>query len=239
MRTAKPDVQSSSFIKQPGFLRTCTIIGLISLSSVSGTTAFPSHNTQASMNERKLSPWPLMTTSDDPLHNTVQNDVVWGNMNYCARDVTLVTARRDLGGTDSTLEGAKWDTRTVPIKNGRLSQISYTLDQNGFQLISDTNCKQDTSLEEIDFLHQPSVLNKYYNICEDIVEKATGATFVKAFDHNVRSTVQAGTSVKDQDNIVVQQPAGVVHNDYSRISGPRRLMQQGQPPTQNDVWTTQ
>ena len=226
----------SSF-KRSNFRATFTLLSLMTLSSVSGTTGFPSQNTQGSMNERKLSPWPLMTIPDDPLHNAMQNDVVWGNVNYCAHDVTLVTARRDLGGTDSTLEGAKWDIRTVPIKNGRLSQTSYTLDKNGFQLISNKNSKQAASIEEIDFLRQPSVLNNYYPICEDIVQKATGAAFVKAFDHNVRSTVQAGNSLKGQDNIVVQQPAGVVHNDYSRTSGPRRLRQQGQPATENDVWT--
>eukprot|EP00591_Stephanopyxis_turris_P012919 CAMPEP_0195524942 /NCGR_PEP_ID=MMETSP0794_2-20130614/25075_1 /TAXON_ID=515487 /ORGANISM="Stephanopyxis turris, Strain CCMP 815" /LENGTH=354 /DNA_ID=CAMNT_0040655277 /DNA_START=182 /DNA_END=1246 /DNA_ORIENTATION=+ len=184
----------------------------------------------------KKSPWPELRL---PSKNIIDKRPMEGStnsvlscMNYIARDVTLVRARRDLGGTDGSLEGAKWDTQDVEILNARRKTERgerMTLDRNGFELVPDPISDQG-----IDFFDQESVLNEYYPRCERLVKRTTGGTTVLAFDHNVRSS---GTRSGEQmrNGSVVQQPAGLAHNDYTRVSAPRRLEQLTLPPKANDV----
>lgn len=153
---------------------------------------------------------------------------VTSSMNYCASHVTDVHVRRDLGGTDSELVGASWLPCKINIQNGRLSKKPPTLDKSGFQLVSSPLAPDHT----INFKDSDSVIDNYYPICEKLVQKMTGCATVHAFDHNVRVS---GSELRDQQgNTVLQQPIGVVHNDYTHVSAPRRLEQLGQPPKAND-----
>ena len=175
-------------------------------------------------------------------------------MNYVSRETTVMSTRRDLGGGDSTFEGVIWEPTLVDVHNVRLSTTAMDLDKNGFQL---QRSKDDTvgMLQEIDFCHQDDVVDSYYPICEELVAdciKASASTTTKiacvcAFDHNVRSNDHSSVgeikpssmSMINGDDTEsppqVQNPAGIVHADYTIVSGPRRLKDLSNPPKLNDV----
>lgn len=175
--------------------------------------------------------WPRIELPSDPsaqYDDKKQVLAVETLMNYCSPHVTHMQTRRDLGGTDSELEGASWAPTKLKIENGRLSGPS--LDRNGFQLVDSPMRKT------IDFKDSDSVIDQYYPICEKLVKTMTGAPIVHAFDHNIRVS---GSKLHDKEgNTVLQQPIGVVHNDYTHVSAPRRLEQLAQAPKANDSLQT-
>lgn len=173
--------------------------------------------------------WPRIELPSDPqvsLDDAGKSLVsVESLMNYCADHVTHMQTRRDLGGTDSELEGASWSPCRLHIQNGRRANLS--LDKNGFELVS-----SPVPTQPIDFKNSNDVIDNYYTVCEELVKKTTGAPIVHAFDHNIRVS---GSRLHDKEgNTVLQQPLGVVHNDYTHVSAPRRLEQLGQAPKAND-----
>lgn len=170
-------------------------------------------------------------------------------MNYVSTKTTEISTRRDMGGSDSTLIGADWDPTVVTVTNARISSCSddasqaFTLDKNGFELWAEDN---NEKYQEINFLHQDQVVNQYYPMCEHIVNdvlasqsvNSTPIAGVFAFDHNVRSkekmsfgTIQSSSRSEAQ----IQNPAGIVHADYTRTSAPKRLNDLSKPPKLNDV----
>jgi len=101
---------------------------------------------------------------------------------------------------------------------------------------------------DIDFYGQQDVIEQYYPHCEDLLksflsenqqdEQSTMNTVqLIAFDHNVRSNKGAGeTRLKEGGGATVQNPVGLVHADYTKVSAPRRLQQLAQSTTMaNDV----
>ena len=165
-------------------------------------------------------------------------------MNYVSQDTTEISTRRDTGGSDSTLIGAKWEPTTVNVANARLGVMGQateclTLDRNGFELLPSQLPK------EIDFLDQDQVVNEYYPLCEQIVKDALQSettsdsppiTGVFAFDHNVRSKQKTGTiKSTSKSEAQIQNPAGIVHADYTRVSAPKRLHDLSKHPKVNDV----
>ena len=46
-------------------------------------------------------------------------EVGYASFNYCAPDVTAVSTRRDVAGSDGELEGAAWAPTSVRIHDGR------------------------------------------------------------------------------------------------------------------------
>ncbi|GIS97649.1 MAG: hypothetical protein CM1200mP24_09330 [Gammaproteobacteria bacterium] len=60
-------------------------------------------------------------------------------------------------------------------------------EHNGFEL-------QEAPLGDrgLDFYDHSQVVNRYYPSCVDLVKQATGASFVRAFDHNIRSAQGKG-----------------------------------------------
>lgn len=217
----------------------------------------------------KLSPWPRiqplptkettdyydLTTATTTSNSNKNNKVVKGVMNYCASHVTAVQTRRDLGGTDGTLEGAEWVHEIVKVRNARLAKEVVKLDTHGFQLLHSPikvkkkeDTKEEDKLSVMDlFLDSDQVVDLYYPQCELLVKQLTGASTVCAFDHNIRSSGRAGSQLQQQSKedekkksngnsqAVIQQPAGVVHNDYTHVSAPRRLEQLANAPKANDV----
>ena len=71
--------------------------------------------------------------------------------------------------------------------------------------------------------------------CEKLVQQATGAKTVRAFDHNVRSERGFADGRRLKGGNLIQQPAGIVHGDYTAQSAPRRLVNLGEPPKVNDA----
>jgi len=174
-------------------------------------------------------------------------------VNYVSAETTEMSTRRDLGGGDSTFVGVIWEPTNVKIHNARLSTIEMTLDRNGFQLHRSAEDDDIGTLQEIDFCHQDDVVDAYYPICENLVANSlktstsTPITCVCAFDHNVRSNdhssvgkIKASSQMTNDDGTEppapqVQNPAGIVHADYTIVSGPRRLRDLSNPPKLNDV----
>jgi hypothetical protein len=67
-----------------------------------------------------------------------------------------------------------------------------------------------------DFMDDEEVTSVYYAEMERLVRRATGASEVLVFDHNIRIDDGTGTAGS-------RIPVRIVHNDYTEGSGPRRL----------------
>jgi hypothetical protein len=86
-----------------------------------------------------------------------------------------------------------------------------SLDGSGFVLLPQQSAVDD--LYDAD-----AVRAHYYPEMEKLVGEATGAVRVVAFDHNVRCAPMA-----KRGEASAQMPVKAAHNDYSAISGPRRV----------------
>jgi hypothetical protein len=99
----------------------------------------------------------------------------------------------------------------VPIYNCRPVASQFDLDREGFIFVVH-------SCELGDFLSEPFVRERYYPHTEALLQKATGALEVIAFDHNVRSSVGA-----QKGQAGIRQPVDSVHDDYTHSSGKKRV----------------
>ena len=106
---------------------------------------------------------------------------------------------------------ATWvaDKRTIRIYDVRAQMEQMSLDDNGF-------CFTRESLPTLDFFDAEAVRDDYYPLCVDIVKRATGASRVVPFDHNVRDK-----ELSEQSG--VNMPVRFAHNDYTDISAPQRV----------------
>mmetsp|Transcript_40148 Transcript_40148/g.106217 ORF Transcript_40148/g.106217 Transcript_40148/m.106217 type:complete len:348 (+) Transcript_40148:16-1059(+) len=169
--------------------------------------------------------WPTMRLPISPSTNAFGD--VEGVFNYQAADVTHVFTRRDGGGSDATLHGAQWDAHQVVVRNGR-QQPGITFDKSGFALHS------DPKEVHVDYYDEQSVICTYYSECEELLRCVTGARYVRAFDHNVRSEAGQKSGKRLHGGNLVQGPAGIVHGDYTAASAPRRLRLLSEAPKMND-----
>ena len=81
----------------------------------------------------------------------------------------------------------------------------------------------DVKEQHCDYYDEEAVTSAYYQQCEELMKRVTGASFVKAFDHNVRSESGRAAAAKLQGGNAVQGPAPIVHGDYTADSAPRRF----------------
>mmetsp|Transcript_59406 Transcript_59406/g.66483 ORF Transcript_59406/g.66483 Transcript_59406/m.66483 type:complete len:360 (-) Transcript_59406:136-1215(-) len=188
------------------------------------------------------SSWPEMKLppSTDHLritdeHNTETDapvDAVPAIMNFVTADTEAPFTRRDASGTDHAMEGLTWDAAQITIRNGRLENNALTLDKNAFQLVESADIPQ-----ELDYYNQQHVIDLYYPHCQKLLQQHLGKdTLVYAFDHNVRSNALRRRDLDNSNGVaVVQNPLGVVHADYTKVSAPKRLQQLAQPPKTNDT----
>jgi len=143
-----------------------------------------------------------------------------------------VLTRRDQDGSDAGWEGVDLEDRDMPVHDARREQAAAqpTLVHNGFELC---HCPlPDTGL---DFFNHEQVVRAYYPQCAEIVREASGAGFVAAFDHNVRSAAGKQSKRRIEGGQQVQGPAHVVHGDYTLTSAPQRLRDLTRPPGTNDT----
>jgi hypothetical protein len=151
------------------------------------------------------------------------------HMTYVTANTVAPFTRRDTAGSDGTMEDLTWDETEVRVHNGRLHRL--TLDRNGFELVQ----SPELVLDDIDFYNQHDVVENYYPLCNQLLRQSLGeGVQVYAFDHNVRSN-GARRDLENANGAVVQNPLGVVHADYTRVSAPKRLEQLAQEPKTNDV----
>ena len=124
------------------------------------------------------------------------------------------------------------DLQPIPtaIHNGRLAGSGQlTLDTAGFELIP------HTLPANVDFYDEPQVLTAYYDEVCRVVQAATGAYKVYAFDHVVRQTgVSMNYAVKD--GVKVGGPATMVHGDYAALGAPIRRDNFARPPKKDDTF---
>lgn len=182
--------------------------------------------------------WPVAASSSHVggKYNTQGRlESVQGVMNYQQSLVEPTLVRngkiktmRDAAGSDQGIHGAQWTSTEMCIRNARLG--SFSLDRNGFELR-----KSPTALTYDDFYTFEATVGKYYRECAELVKCATGASVVKAFDHNVRSAGGQKSGKQINGGSAVQGPASLVHGDYTLTSGPDRLDQLGNPPSLNDT----
>ena len=165
--------------------------------------------------------------------------MVIGTLNYLASSIApslfrngSVMTRRNVDGTDDGGKGVVVNTLPIEIIEGR--QLRGTErpsnEYNGFEL-------QEAPLgnRTLDFYDHSRVVNQYYPVCVDLVKQATGATFVKAFDHNIRSAQGKAKKKRIKGGQEVQGPAHMVHGDYTLVSAPQRLSDLAEPPKRNDT----
>ncbi|MFO1161682.1 MAG: CmcJ/NvfI family oxidoreductase [Reyranellaceae bacterium] len=146
-----------------------------------------------------------------------------------------VLTRRNVDGSDSRWEGVDLRERRMPVANARAlaAQSPCTLAASGFEVRPHPLARQD-----INFLDHDQVVRRYYPECAEIVLEASGASFVAAFDHNVRSAAGKRSGQRIEGGQQVQGPARVVHGDYTLTSAPQRLRDLARPPTGNDTLRT-
>ena len=144
-----------------------------------------------------------------------------------------VFTRRDGEGNDAPWQGTDMETRQMPVRDARLMEGSErrTLAANGFDLLQHPMEKPD-----IDFLDHDQVVRRYYPQCAEIIQGASGARFVAAFDHNIRSVSGNRSKQRAQGGQQVQPPLHMVHGDYTLTSAPQRLRDLAKPPTSNDTY---
>ena len=170
---------------------------------------------------------------------TMTKDDIVAQLNYLSPSVESSLYRngkvftyRDSDGNDSAFTGAEMIRQQVVINNARAGDkdtISPQLIREGFELFY--RPLQNSGLS---FFDQQRVLQDYYPECESIVQKATSATHVFAFDHNVRSGHKEDQK-QTENSQAVQQPIQYVHGDYTLASAPQRLLDLATPPRTNDT----
>lgn len=152
-------------------------------------------------------------------------------LNYLDPTVSVAHVRRDVIGRDEGgIDSTPWRPKTVSIRNGRHQDLQ--LHRNGFEL------RTDPLAQPVDDFRDPQhVVTDYYPQCESLLRKVLGPkVHVQAFDHNVRgSPTLSNPDLEEEASVAPLPPAGVVHNDYTAVSAPRRLEQLTQPPRSNDV----
>jgi hypothetical protein len=103
------------------------------------------------------------------------------------------------------------ESRRVPIRDARPMIDRLSLDKEGFVLLRHESAVTD-------FYDEEQIKAVYYPECERVMQRATGAVRVVAFDHIVRNATMA--AIKGSG---IKMPAKGVHNDYTAWSSPQRV----------------
>lgn len=144
-----------------------------------------------------------------------------------------VFTRRDGSGNDFPWEGATLDKRQIPVCDARALPAAQrpTLESNGYEMLDSPLA--DASL---DFLDHDQVVSRYYSQCAEVIKAASGAHFVAAFDHNIRSVSGNQSKRRIDGGQQVQPPLHMVHGDYTLTSAVQRLRDLTKPPADNDTY---
>ena len=171
---------------------------------------------------------------------TAESSFVTGTVKYLAASAESslhangkVLTFRDPDGNSDGSRGVDLQPHAIRVHDARAcaARDARTLKHNGFELLHSPVVSRGH-----DFLDHRWVVEHYYDECAALVEQATGAWGVYAFDHNVRSAAGKNTQTRITGGQHVQGPAQVVHGDYTLTSAPRRLRDLGKPATTNDTY---
>jgi hypothetical protein len=115
------------------------------------------------------------------------------------------------GGGDQTDHVGNFAMQKVSVHDGRRDKSSASLDVEGFKLVS-----QETAVD--DFYDDVQVESTYHEEVKALLKDVTGAARIEIFDDTRRSS-----SLEQQRDKNIREPAGIVHNDYTAASGIKRL----------------
>jgi hypothetical protein len=102
----------------------------------------------------------------------------------------------------------KSETHRVPIRDARPMIGDLSLDKEGFVLLHHQTVVTN-------FYDEEQITSVYYPECERVMQAATGAARVVAFDHIVRNAAMAASKCSG-----IKIPAKRLHNDYTAWSSP-------------------
>ncbi len=165
------------------------------------------------------------------------NSTVGGSFRYmdagaeaCLYTNGQVYIERDSRGNTAAAQGIALSEHVVDVRDARNlpDAARMTCHAHGFELV------EAPVGVGFDFYDHRAVINGYYPACERLVAEHTGAQ-VFAFDHNVRSSSGKARGETLRGGQDVQEPAHVVHGDYTLRGAPDRLRQLGAPPSGNDT----
>ncbi len=99
----------------------------------------------------------------------------------------------------------------IPIYDCRAVARRLDIEAVGFTL-------RDQALPEIDYRDPAAVKAVYYPAIAALIKQTVGALDVFVFDHNIRSVEGAASGERG-----VRAPVADAHDDYTEISGPKRV----------------
>ncbi|MGE0627099.1 MAG: CmcJ/NvfI family oxidoreductase [Hyphomicrobiaceae bacterium] len=148
------------------------------------------------------------TDQDRTLPETAAVEAV---LNYAVEDAVMpVTVTPEFGGRDGNVAGTIV-SHTVKIHDARPVKDLFTLDDNGFVLIT-----HETAVT--DFYEDDQIRRVYYPEMIDVVRTRSGSRRVVVFDHTVRHGDDGERAVRK-----LREPVQRVHNDYTEWSAPQRV----------------
>jgi hypothetical protein len=103
--------------------------------------------------------------------------------------------------------------RTVEIQDMRPLASAFSLEREGFQLLTAPSSVRD-------FDDEDAIRTRYYDEAISLLKGLTGASRVVVFDHTIRRRIAGAT---DRATGIPRQPVPRVHNDYTEKSGPQRV----------------
>jgi len=115
------------------------------------------------------------------------------------------------GGGDETDHVGNFTLQEMRIHNGREDKPSSSLDAEGFRLVSQKTAVQD-------FYDNAEVNSTYHDEVKALLTEKTGAARVEIFDDTWRTS-----SLEQQREKNIREPAEIVHNDYTARSGIKRM----------------
>jgi hypothetical protein len=115
------------------------------------------------------------------------------------------------GRGDATEHVGNFKMQEVPIRNGRHDKQVSSLDVEGFKLVRHASDVED-------FFDDAQVETIHHDEVKALLKEITGAARIEIFDDTRRST-----SLERQRLLKVREAADIVHNDYTALSGVKRL----------------
>lgn len=115
------------------------------------------------------------------------------------------------GGGDATDHVGNFTIREVEVHDGRREMSSSSLDVEGFKIVS-----QKTTVE--DFYDDAIVNTTYHDEVKALLAAHTDASRIEVFDDTRRTS-----SLLQQREKSIREPAEIVHNDYTARSGVKRM----------------
>jgi hypothetical protein len=114
-------------------------------------------------------------------------------------------------GQDNSKWAGRYEDRKVEIRDARNADTAFELDTAGFAITPQTSAVGD-------FYDDAQITEIYEPEMVTLLQGLTGAARVHIFDHTRRADSKSMREEK-----VVREPAGVIHNDYTKASAEKRI----------------